>query len=337
MVLIRQGAMKIVPWLLSFFVFFPLTLQADEIRPAYLELTSSNDRHYQITLKLPIKNNQLLAISPLFPDNCIHYGYVKNTTTERSQISRWQIDCEGGLLGKEIKIDGLDNTNTDVLVRLQQGQQTQVERLFSGNDTFLAQSQPSYQEVIKVYTLIGIEHILLGFDHLLFVFALLLIINNKRKLIGAITAFTVAHSITLTLASLGIVTIALPPVEAVIALSILFLAVEILRDIKGKRGIAAQYPWLVAFSFGLLHGFGFAGALAEIGLPQNEVPLALLFFNIGVELGQLAFVLAILLIAYVFYPRLSSLHIKRGTTVLAYSIGSLASFWVCERTFSFLL
>ncbi|MGF1901627.1 HupE/UreJ family protein [Aliivibrio sifiae] len=337
MILTRQGVVKLISWVLSLLIWFPILLKADEIRPAYLELTSQDNVSYQVTLKLPKKNNQLLSLTPVFPEGCLAQGYVRQVNTEASQVTRWTLNCEGGLLGKEIRVDGLESTTTDILVRIQQKKATQVERLFADNTTFITQSQPSYQEVITVYTVIGIEHILLGFDHLLFVFALLLIIKGRRKLVGAITAFTIAHSITLTLASLNIVTIALPPVEAVIALSILFLAVEIIHDLKGQKGIAAQYPWVVAFSFGLLHGFGFAGALAEIGLPQNEIPLALLFFNLGVELGQLAFVLVMLLIAYVIQPKLSALNIKRGTTIIAYSIGSLASFWVYERSVSFLL
>lgn len=328
---------KFLPWLLLSVFLIPLPINADEIRPAYLELTSKNDVHYQVALKVPIKNSQSLAITPIFPNNCLSQGHVRTVNSGGSQVSHWQLSCKGGLLGKEIRVNGLENTTTDIWVRIQHQKYTQVERLISGKDHFLTQYQPSYQEVIKVYTIIGIEHILLGFDHLLFVFALLLIIKGKKKLVGAITAFTVAHSITLSLASLDIVTIALPPVEAVIALSILFLAVEILHSLKGKIGIAARSPWVVAFSFGLLHGFGFAGALAEIGLPQNEVPLALLFFNVGVELGQLVFVLAILLVAYVIKPMLSTVSIRRCTIALTYCIGSLASFWVYERTFSFIL
>ncbi|MGF1905896.1 HupE/UreJ family protein [Aliivibrio salmonicida] len=328
--------------LLAYAFFLPLLLLlstvsiADEIRPAYLEIMNDSGEHYNIVLKLPKKNDRALKLTPIFPERCQSQGFVRISHTENAQVSRWRMDCEGGLLGEQIEIEGLEQSSTDILVRLQQDKQTQVERLYAGNNQFSVASHPSSLEVIQVYTIIGIEHILLGFDHLLFVFALLLIIKGKRKLVGAITAFTIAHSITLTLASLNMVTIALPPVEAVIALSILFLAVEIIHDIKGKQGIAAQYPWIVAFSFGLLHGFGFAGALAEIGLPQNEVPLALLFFNVGVELGQLAFVCVILLIGRILIPRLTTPLVKKGTVVIAYSIGSLASFWVYERTFSFL-
>lgn len=310
---------------------------ADEIRPAYLELMSDDGSHYQVTLKLPKKNNQLLSLSPVFPEDCDADKPTRHSDNEASRVSRWSLFCETGLSGKIIKIEGLAQSTTDILVRLQQPDLTQVARLFASNSEFYIAVQPSDFNVAKVYTVIGIEHILLGFDHLLFVFALLLIIKGKRRLFGAITAFTVAHSITLALASLNIATVALPPVEAVIALSILFLAVEIIHAQKGKPGIAEKSPWLVAFTFGLLHGFGFAGALAEVGLPQNAIPLALLFFNIGVEVGQLTFVLIVLMIATVLKPRLNVQSQKLAMLTMAYFIGSLATFWVYERTFSFLI
>ena len=190
-------------------------------------------------------------------------------------------------------------------------------------------------QIVKTYTWLGIEHILLGIDHLLFVLALLLIVNGKRRLLWTITAFTIAHSLTLAGATLGIVQIPQKPVEAVIALSILFLAMEIVHGQRGRPGAAARWPWLVAFVFGLLHGFGFAGALAEVGLPQQAIPLALVFFNVGVELGQLLFVAAVLLLGWLLHQLKQPKLLDRAELVAVYSIGGLASFWLIERISGF--
>jgi hydrogenase/urease accessory protein HupE len=187
-------------------------------------------------------------------------------------------------------------------------------------------------EVIRTYTLLGIGHILGGVDHLLFVLALLLLVRGIGRLVATVTAFTLAHSVTLAAATLGFVHVPPAPVEATIALSILFLASELARQrADGRADLTARFPWLVAFSFGLLHGFGFAGALSEVGVPQKAVPLALLFFNVGVEIGQLAFIAAVLAIGWsvrraairapAWWPRAA-----------AYGIGSVAAFWVVQRT-----
>ena len=191
-------------------------------------------------------------------------------------------------------------------------------------------SSGSWTLAAKRYTVLGIEHILDGFDHLLFVFALLLIVGNGWMLVKTITAFTVAHSITLALATLGVFSFPSRPVEAAIALSIVFLAMEILRARQGHVGLTYRQPWIVAFGFGLLHGFGFAGALSDIGLPKSEIPVALLFFNIGVEIGQLMFVSAVILARAVLsrlkvdWPRIAQL------TPL-YLMGTIAMYWLLER------
>lgn len=194
----------------------------------------------------------------------------------------------------------------------------------------------SFLEAAGRYTILGVEHILEGIDHLLFVLALLFIVRTGWRLVQTITAFTVAHSITLGLATLGFVSVPSAPVESAIALSIVFLCVEIIHAQQGRAGIAFSYPWIVAFAFGLLHGLGFAGALSQIGLPPAEIPLALLFFNIGVELGQLIFVFAVVLIlALLRYgahlSRDSSAYLA-GERAIVYIIGVLASYWLIERS-----
>ena len=212
-----------------------------------------------------------------------------------------------------------------------------MQRLFSHEDGIirvpLAQLQASSGsrfDAAKRYTLLGIEHILLGIDHLLFVLALLLIVRSPWMLVKTITAFTLAHSITLGLATLGLVYIPSRPVEATIALSIVFLCVEIIHAQRGKTGVAFRYPWVVAFAFGLLHGLGFAGALSEIGLAQAEIPIALLFFNLGVEIGQLLFLGVILILVWgLMRLRLTTLGIARLSS--AYVIGTVATYWLLER------
>ena len=188
----------------------------------------------------------------------------------------------------------------------------------------------------RTYTALGIEHILTGFDHLCFVLALVLLVSGHRRLFWTVTAFTLAHSLTLALATLGVVHVPRPPVEATIALSIVFVASEIIQKHRGREGLAARQPWLVAFAFGLLHGLGFAGALAEIGLPQNSIPLALLFFNIGVEVGQLLFIAGVLAVARVLtLIAANDIQLRRAAQVPAYLIGGIASYWTIERVFSF--
>ena len=329
--------MKVYLTLLCFFIFTGLA-RADDIRPGYLQLQTDDNLNFSVIWKVPnlSKTNQLL--SPIFPDNCISKSSKRSISSNNASTQHWSIFCDKGIIDKAISIDGLNKSNLDILVRVQQANGiTQMQRLSATNTQFKLLPEVSNWQVVEVYTGLGIEHILLGFDHLLFVFALLLIIKSKGRLLGAITAFTFAHSITLTLASLNLVKLPLPPVEAVIALSIVFLAVEIIHAQKGRPGIAENSPWLVAFIFGLLHGFGFAGALAEIGLPENALPLALLFFNVGVELGQLAFIAFVLIITTLFKTRITINTQHRIMLSCAYVIGSLASFWVFERTVSFFI
>jgi hydrogenase/urease accessory protein HupE len=219
----------------------------------------------------------------------------------------------------------------------------QTERLSPTRTAFVVQAAPGAGEVAVTYLRLGIEHILFGFDHLLFVLALVILVRNWRRVALTVTSFTVAHSVTLAAATLGFVNVPGPPVEAAIALSIVLVAVEIVNARNGKRSLTAEWPWLIAFCFGLLHGLGFAGALAEVGLPQHAIPVALLFFNLGVEVGQLLFVVAILMAGWLAL-RLASLRLQpvavqwvsnRVDVTAAYLVGTLASYWLIERTAAF--
>jgi hydrogenase/urease accessory protein HupE len=250
------------------------------------------------------------------------------------------------LVGRAIEIEGLSATRTDVLARIEWTDgTTQTTRLTPEQTSFHVTAAPDALEVSRTYFVLGVEHILLGVDHLLFVLGLMFLVGNWRRLVGTVTAFTVAHSITLAASTLGLVHVAQAPVEATIALSIVFVAAEIVHGAHGRPGLAARAPWIVAFVFGLLHGFGFAGALNEIGLPQKDVPLALLFFNVGVEVGQLMFIAAVVAVFSVLtrLMRQEDAH-DRGPwhserlvrTPVAYAIGSLAAFWTVQRVVGFL-
>jgi len=320
--------------LISVLIYIVLTgtAFADEIRPAYLEIKENTSNLYSVLWKVPAKADKKLAIKPLFDNDCIAKTQAITQRVNASYVQRWMLACNNGLQNKTISITGLEMTNTDVLVHLEFiNGVSHTAQLTPSNRFYVIPQEASTLAVIKTYTWLGIEHILLGFDHLLFVFALLLIVNNNRRLLITITAFTVAHSITLAGATLGFIHVPQQPVEAVIALSILFLAVEIVHGRQGRPGYAARWPWLVAFIFGLLHGFGFAGALAETGLPQHAIPTALIFFNVGVELGQLIFVLVVVLFTWLLHQLQQQKLLKRAETVVIYSIGGLSTFWLFER------
>jgi hydrogenase/urease accessory protein HupE len=266
---------------------------------------------------------------------CIEVIPPSAHTAGGALITRWSIQCDNSLDGQPVVISGLENTLTDVLARVQHlDGAVQTSRIKPGEPSFTVTGSPGKLAVTVTYISLGIEHILLGIDHLLFVFALLLIANGVRRLVWTITAFTLAHSITLTMATLGFVNIPQAPVEAVIALSILFLAVELVKQQQGKKDVVMRAPWIVAFLFGLLHGFGFAGALAETGLSQTEIPLALLMFNIGVELGQLAFVAIVLTSGWLIH-RTRTFPLRSTEMVTTYIIGSIAAYWTIERIAGF--
>ena len=306
--------------------------QAHEARPAYLELTETAPGQYTVLWRTPVLAGRPLPLALTLPEdvNNLREPIVQELTD--SLVERRWIDAgPGGLAGKRITFTGLQFTITDVLARVQ---------LQDGRSwTIIARpAQPwieitaalSGWQVASEYIVQGIRHILFGPDHLLFVLGLLLIVRDGWTLVKTITAFTVAHSLTLTAATLGYVSIPGPPLEAAIALSILFLGPEILRRWRGETSFTLRHPWVVAFAFGLLHGFGFAGALSSAGLPQSDIPIALFCFNIGVEIGQLCFVGLVLALAHAI--RSLSMSWPRWVQLLpGYAIGSMGAFWTIER------
>jgi hypothetical protein len=319
-VLLRTAALWIVLLLAGF-----VTAEADEFRPAYLQLRQLDATTYDVLWKVPaIDASTTLRVRPVFPAGTRTLTEPVSSFASNAAVLRWKVTADGGLTGKVIKFPGLAETRIDVLVRLERSDGTeQLGRVLAVDPRFTVTASPGPFEVVQTYTLLGIGHILLGFDHLLFVLALLLLVQGARRLI----------------ATLGLLYVPGPPVEAMIALSIVFVASEIVHGRQGRPGLTQRYPWIVAFAFGLLHGLGFAGALAEVGLPQASIPLALLFFNVGVEIGQLLFIAGVLLL----------LALGRRILVLAgsrelpewlmrippYAIGGMASYWVFERVAAF--
>lgn len=309
---------------------------ADVFRPAYLEIRELGEEQYEILWKVPaLGEQQRLSAYVVLPEGAERLTEPRPFISDGAWIERWQVRHAGGLVGQTIAIEGAATTATDIIARVERLDGTsQVERLAPGELSFVVRPPAGTAEIAWSYTVLGVEHILAGYDHLLFVFALLLIVHGGGRIVATITAFTVAHSITLAVATLGWVNMPGPPVEAIIALSIVFVAAEVIHGLRGSPGLTARAPWLVAFSFGLLHGFGFAGALAEVGLPQTAIPIALLMFNVGVELGQLLFVAAVLLAAAAA-SRVVATRPAWATASAAYAIGTIAAFWTIERVLSF--
>ena len=314
--------------------------RADEFKPGYLQLTQVDRETYDVLWKTPaIDESTTLKVKPQFPDGTEVLTPVRSTFSRGMTVQRWRVRVPEGLDGKAIVFSRLSETRIDVLARLvRQDGSVQLERILPVSPSFIGRPSPGPLEVIRTYTTLGVEHILLGFDHLLFVLALVLLVQGTRRLLVTITAFTAAHSLTLAGATLGWVQVPGPPVEALIALSIAFVASEIIHTQQGRYSVTQHYPWVVAFTFGLLHGFGFAGALAEVGLPQASIPIALLFFNLGVEIGQLLFVgavLAVISLGWRAGQRLRVSHPAWLGRVAPYAIGALASFWLVDRVASF--
>jgi hydrogenase/urease accessory protein HupE len=328
----KQGSPAIVA---LFLLMLATAAAAHETRPAYLQISETDRGRFDVVWKVPQRGEMVLGLHVEWPEACNPAGPLSRQAMGEAVVERRVVNCgAAGLKSQRIGIDGLANTITDALVRIAFADGTTwTHRLTPQQTSVVIPSAQSVVGVSAVYFGLGVEHILTGADHLLFVLAMLVITQGLWRLVKTVTAFTVAHSITLGLAALGFVHVPQAPVEAVIALSIVFVAAEIVHGWQGREGIAARAPWIIAFTFGLLHGFGFAGALSEIGLPQGHIPLALLSFNVGVEAGQLLFVGAVL----------SVVALTRGligfpqwlARVPPYAIGSVAMFWVIQRVAAF--
>ena len=328
--------MKRALLILFLFAVFASGALAHEVRPAYLELRQTGSQTYDALWKVPGKGDSLrLGLYVELPAGCANVAKPRASMLNNAFTERWTIKCADGLGGGTIHIAGLSGTGTDVLVRLERlDGTTQVTRLMPSAASFVVEAAPAALEVAQTYLVLGVEHILGGVDHLLFVLALFILVKGARRLIATVTAFTVAHSLTLAGATLGFVHVPGPPVEAGIALSIVFAAAEIVHGRQGRTGLTERFPWIVAFTFGLLHGFGFASALIEVGLPQTAIPVALLFFNVGVEIGQLFFIgsiFAVVATARLVTQRIGVSQPVWAWRIPAYAIGSVSAFWIIQR------
>jgi hydrogenase/urease accessory protein HupE len=309
---------------------------AHELQPSSFELRQLTQERYEIIWRAPTYYRKPHPARLQLPDNWQPAGAAKVTRLADGALHRRLVDIPPDTVdGAIIRFVGLEATITDVFARFVWLDGTETTAIARPSQPWLeVVAQRNAWQVAWDYTLLGMDHILSGFDHLTFVLALLLIVSGARRLLITITSFTLAHSITLAAATLGVLWVPGAPVEATIALSILFLASELVKVNRGQPSLTASYPWIVAFVFGLLHGFGFAGALGDIGLPQNEIPLALLMFNIGVELGQLLFVAFILAIVMIL-NRLRREWPAWTRQIPAYGIGGIAAFWLIERIAGF--
>lgn len=304
---------------------------ADELRPGYLEFTQKTASDWSLVWKAPMRGGVTPATQPILPKGCTARGDPQRAMGEMAMVSTFKIVCTGTVAGQSIGLSNFSAAQTDVLVRVAPlGRPVQALRLTAAEPSVEIAAKPDTWQVARTYFVIGVEHILFGYDHLLFVVSLVLLLTGFRTIAIAVTAFTVAHSITLVGTTLGFLGLPQRPVEAIIALSIVFLAVEIVKKKEGERRLSERVPWVVAFLFGLLHGFGFAGALKEIGLPESDVPTALLTFNVGVEAGQLLIVGTTL--AMLWAMRTARLNwLRPATKAASYAIGAIASMWLIER------
>ena len=318
-------------WLLLLVLFGAGVARAHENLPAYLELREQKPAIYRVLWKTPAIEGAPAAIAFTTPVGCRALAEETAPPTPGSIARVWTMECSGGLAGKRIEVLGLPLTLLDVLVRV---------RLLDGSSTshILRPSEPAFVVAsargshadMWSHLRLGVEHILYGVDHLFFVLGLLLIVRGASLLFKTISAFTIAHTLTLALATFGIVRIPVAPTEAVIALSIVFLGSELALYRRGQVGLTYRSPWVVAFAFGLLHGFGFAGTLSRIGIPSAEIPAALLLFNCGVELGQLAFVIAFLTLV----QSLRQLELRWPSWMeeaVPYAFGGTAALWFIQR------
>ncbi|MGA8032751.1 MAG: HupE/UreJ family protein [Casimicrobiaceae bacterium] len=324
--------MLLVSLAMSLMMTWGGAVSAHEARPGFLELIEIAPETYSFLWKKPTGGEIEIQIEPVIPKACRLETPAQQQLSPGALVVRGRLACAGGLAGQTIAIAGLETTITDVLVRVQHADGRLESHILRPTEPSVTLGGvTSGTERALGYVQLGFLHILLGVDHLLFVLGLMLIVSDRWMLVKTITAFTLAHSITLAIATLGYASAPMPPLNATIALSILFLGPEIVRAWRGGTSFTIRHPWVVAFAFGLLHGFGFASGLSALGLPKAEIPLALLLFNVGVELGQLAFVLLVILLERAF--RVLEIHWPRLVRLLpGYTVGALGAYWTIQRT-----
>lgn len=340
MKMIGRNLLAVIAGVLLAMLFACPSARAHEVRPAYLEINETAPGQFSVLWRTPVLAGMRLPVRLKLPDDVRKLkDPVVQELTDSLVERHWIEGGSQGLAGRRIEFIGLQLTITDVLVRM---------KTLDGQDStaLIRPAQPWFEpaavssklQVAGTYLRLGVEHILGGIDHLLFVLALLILVKGWKRLVGTITAFTLAHSLTLAAATLGFVHVPSAPVEASIALSIVFVAAELVHGRQGRPGLTARWPWVIAFTFGLLHGFGFAGALSAVGLPQHSIPIALLFFNVGVEIGQLIFIASVFAVVALGRKIARNLAVPHPAWVWRlppYAIGSVAMFWVIQRIAAF--
>lgn len=317
--------------ILNFWILLFSSATAHEVRPAYLSITEDSTAEFTVIWKQPILDGKRLRIKPIFPEICTKSN--SKTSIENSTIiEKLNLKCE--LVKGEILISGLEQTMTDVIIKIDYQSGKRNTSLVKPNDPkFILGAKTS--TIGNNYLSIGIDHILKGWDHLLFIIGLVLLINRKQ-ILGVATAFTVAHSLTLGLAAFSIINLPSQPVEILIAMSIVLLGIEIMRKKSGATSISSKHPYYIALLIGLIHGCGFAGALADIGLPKGMELFSLLLFNLGVELGQFA-VIGLAILALTILTRVSVELRKMTEVILTYGISSIGMFWIIERASNYII
>ncbi len=328
MIAVRRGRRANIVGMMLLMGLVSASASAHPLAPALLDLKENASGAVEVLWKRSALSVRGSDIQPVLPEDCPSLSLPRFERRAAAVFVRWTIDCgRQGLVGRSIRIDGLGPAKIDTLVRIELSDGRRIQRVLRrGEDSMRVPARPDRWIVFQDYATIGFDHILSGYDHLLFVFGLFMLCASRTALIKTITAFTVGHSITLCIAALGHSNLPSGPIEALIAASILALAVELARNQPGPTWMR-RYPWPMALLFGLLHGMGFAGALREIGLPSGEIPMALFSFNLGIESGQLVFVAGLVALA----PLVRRLPIPNPTRVAVYAMGSLAAFWMIER------
>ena len=316
--------------LVALFVsFLPALTGAHEVRPAYLELREVESQRYEVVWKQPMVGDRRLRLELQLPEACTPETSIRPEVAGGALLQRWRIDCRpNGLRDQPIEIHGLSSTLTDAFVRIHFQDGTAFSHLLRPEEPrwiVHGEGGPAWS-----YLRLGVEHLLFGFDHILFVVGLAFFVRRPLRLIQTITSFTLAHSVTLALSALNVVRLSQAPVEAVIALSILYVATELLRPPGERSALTMDRPWLVAFAFGLLHGFGFAGALHQIGLPRDALALALFLFNVGVEIGQLVIVAGLLALTWAVSRTQFPIPVW-VTRAPLYAMGTISSYWLLDR------
>lgn len=318
-------------WNVVLLFCFSVSAQADELRPGYLEFTQVTTSDWRLVWKAPLRSGLTPDTLPILPAGCEVEGSPTKEAGLLAVVTMSTVRCTGAVAGQAIGLSNVGASQTDVLVRIAPlNRPMQALRLTADNPTAIIKAKPERWLVAQTYFIIGVDHILFGYDHLLFVVLLVLLLSGFWTIAKAVTAFTLGHSITLVGSTLGIMGLPQRPVEAVIALSIVFLAAECAKKHDGDPRLSQRIPWVVALLFGLLHGFGFAGALREVGLPETDVPIALLTFNLGVEAGQLGIV-TVTLTLVVLIRRISPKWLAPAVKAASYGAGSVASFWLIGR------